>query len=124
MRCLPTINSAFPRRSGIVSLVELLPVQEHHDVGVLFDRSGFPQIRQLGPPVAATLFRCARQLRQRHEGNVELLGQLLERAGDVRDLLLSIFVAPPAAHQLQVVHDEQVEAVLAFQDAGPSPASP
>src|SRR5437773_3815612 len=46
-------------------VVELLPIDEADDVGVLLDGAGFPQVRQLRPPMlAAALLRRARQLRQ------------------------------------------------------------
>src|SRR5258708_5439377 len=82
-------------------VVKLLPVDEAHDVGVLFDRPRFAEVRQLGPPVlAAALLRRARQLRDRHDGNVELLGQRLERARDVGNLLLAVLDVARTLHQL------------------------
>src|SRR5258708_4701055 len=58
------------------AIVELLPVDEAHDVGVLFDRTRFPQVRELGPAVfAAALLWGPGQLRQRDHGDVDLLGQ-------------------------------------------------
>ena len=51
-------------------------------------------------------------------GTFELLGQRLEAAGDLGDFLHAVFLAAAlaeAAHQLQIVDDDQAEAVLALQ---------
>src|SRR5436309_15687184 len=77
------------------AVVELLPVDEADDVGVLLDRARFAKIGELRPPVlAAALLRCARELRDGHDRHVELLRERLERARDVRDLLLAILDVP------------------------------
>src|SRR6267378_219158 len=97
-------------------VVKLLPVDEAHDVGVLFDRTRFAEVRQLRPPVlAAALLRRARQLRDRHDGNVELLGQRLERARDVGNLLLAVLDVARTLHQLQIVDDHERNIVFGFQ---------
>src|SRR5574341_1891339 len=71
---------AFVRLGIDRAVVELLPVDEADDVGVLLDRARFAQIRELWAPVlAATLLRRARQLRDRDDGDDELLRQRLER---------------------------------------------
>src|SRR5690349_12047264 len=73
-------------------VVKLLAIDEAHDIGVLLDRAGLAQIRQLRPPVlAATLLRRARELRDREDRHIQLLGERLERARDVGDLLLAVF---------------------------------
>src|SRR2546426_6039428 len=52
------------------AVVELLPVDETDDVGVLFDRPRLTEIRELRPPVlAAALFRRARELRDGDDRN-------------------------------------------------------
>src|SRR5689334_24463413 len=97
-------------------VVELLAVDEAHDVGVLLDRARLAEVRQLGPPVLATaLFRGARQLRDRDDGNVELLGERLERTRDIGDFLLAILDVARTLHQLQVVDDHERNVVLGFQ---------
>jgi hypothetical protein len=50
-------------------------------------------------------------------GRLQLLRHLLERAADVGDLLLAALVAAAAAHELEVVHDEEVQAPLELQPA-------
>src|ERR1041384_5136409 len=65
------------------AVVELLAVNEAAHVGVLLDGPRPTQVGELRPPVlAAPLLRGARQLRQRHLWDVQLLGEGLARAGD------------------------------------------
>src|SRR5205807_3189304 len=74
------------------AIVELLPIDETHHVGVLLDGPGLAQVGELGAAVlAAALLGGAGQLGQRDHRDVELFGQRLERAGDVGDLLLAVF---------------------------------
>ena len=44
-------------------------------------------------------------------GHFQLAGEALERPRDVADLLHAVLAAAFAAHELQIIHDEQVEAV-------------
>src|SRR5882762_11988756 len=70
---------AFVRLGIDRAVVELLTIDEAHDVGVLLDGSGLAQVRELWAPVlAAALLRCAGELRQGDHRNVQLLGQRLE----------------------------------------------
>src|SRR6266446_688906 len=56
------------------TVVELLPVDEADDVGVLLDRARLAQVGELRAPVlAAALLRGARELRDGDDGHVELL---------------------------------------------------
>src|SRR5439155_957510 len=85
-------------------VVELLAVNEPHDVGVLLDGTRFAQIGELRPAVlAAALLRRARQLRQCHDRYFQLFGERLERPADVGDLLLAVFDVARARHQLEVI---------------------
>ena len=62
--------------------------------------------------VAARL-RGARELREGDERDVEFLRQAFQLARNLRDLLLArLDAARGAGHQLQVVNDDQVEALL------------
>src|SRR5438270_190227 len=58
-------------------------------------------------------------MRQRHDRNVQLLGQRLEAGGDLGHLLDAAFVglALRARQQLDVVDDQDVEAFLALEPA-------
>src|SRR5438093_1727791 len=63
------------------AVVELLPVDETDDVGVLLDRARLAEIGELRPPVlAAALLGRTRQLRDGDDRHVELLRERLERA--------------------------------------------
>ena len=116
LRCLPMMTSA--TRSPVLRLqpVALGPVEEEDHVGVLLERARLAQIGELGLLALAGLDR-ARELGERHHRHVQLLGQRLERARDLGDLLLPVLrVAPP--HELQVVDHDQVEPVLGLHAPG------
>src|SRR4051794_32708018 len=49
------------------------------------------------------------QLRERDDGEVQLLRERLQRARDLGDLLLAAVLALRAAHELNVVDDDQAE---------------
>src|SRR6266853_116665 len=101
------------------AVVELLAIDETDDVGVLLDGARFAQVRELRPAVlAAALLRRARQLRQRHDRDVELLGQRLERARNVGNLLLAVLRIAGTLHQLQVIDDHEADVVLRLEAAG------
>src|SRR5712692_10431269 len=88
------------------------PEQKEDDVGVLLERPRLAQVGELRFLVLPAFHR-ARELRERHHRQVELLGQGLERARDLGDLLLAV-LRVPASHELEVVDDDQVEAMLGF----------
>jgi len=60
--------------------IVFLAEDEHHDVGILLDRTGFSQIRQHRPLVLA-LLDGARELRQGQYRHVQFLGDRLQPAG-------------------------------------------
>ena len=66
--------------------------------------------------IAARLGRAA-ELAERDDRHVELLREDLERPRDRRQLLLAALEPAAALHQLQVVDDEHVEAVLQLEPA-------
>ncbi len=102
------------------AFVIALAIDEHDHVGVLFDRSGFAQVRQLGPLVLARL-HLARQLRQGDDRHRELFGQGLEAHGDLADFLHPVVLQAAVAQgdQLQIVDHQQVEPALALQPPRP-----
>src|SRR3954470_4328749 len=80
------------RRAGprlLVGQIVLFPEHEQDDVGVLFDRAGFSQVGQLRTLVVAA-FDLTRQLRERDNGNVELLGECLQAGCDLGDFLHAV----------------------------------
>src|SRR5256885_15348966 len=92
------------------TVVELLAVDEADDVGVLLDRARLPQVGELRTAVLApALLGRARQLRQRHDGDVELFRERLERARDERDLLLAALRVRRALHHLEGIHDDHAD---------------
>ncbi len=64
-----------------------------------------------------TLFNCAAELRGSQYGNVELAGEHFETAGDVGDFLHAVVIASIAAHQLEVVDDDEIEPIFHMQAA-------
>ena len=117
LRCLPMMISAMPSISGLrlaVVRVHLLAEDEEHDVGVLLERAGLAQVGELRPVIAAR-FRRAAELAQREDRHLQLFREDLERARNRRELLLAVLEPPAPLHQLQVVDDEHVEAVLELQ---------
>ncbi len=65
-----------------VLVVDLVAVDERDDVGVLLDRAALTQVRQLRSAVGAVL-GSPRQLRQRDDRNLELLGEDLQTAAEL-----------------------------------------
>ena len=94
-----------------VLVVHLITIDERDDVGVLLDRAGLAQIREHRPLVGARLGPTV-ELRKCDHGNVELLGQTLEPAADLRNLLLAPLCRAVGAGQLEVVDDHEIEASL------------
>ncbi|MDF2782518.1 MAG: hypothetical protein K0S96_2323 [Geminicoccaceae bacterium] len=110
-------------RLGLGALqVVLVAVDEHHHVGVLLDRAGFAQIRELRPLVLALLDR-ARELGERQDRDVELLGDRLQALGDLGDLLHPVGLGGAAdrPHQLQVVDHQHRQAVAPLEPARAGP---
>ena len=83
-------RDAFFRRIGLVYLVA---VKEDHDVRILFNGSGFTQVREHGA-VVFTFFNFTVELRKGHDRYVELFGYSLERAGDIRNFEFTGVRAP------------------------------
>src|SRR5579884_781096 len=89
-----------------VLVVDLVAVDERDHVGVLLDGARLAQVGEPGLGRVAVL-DLPIELRERDHGHVELLGEGLERARDLGDLLLAAVLAFGAAHELEVVdHDE------------------
>src|SRR6185437_15082386 len=66
---------------GLVAVVVLLPVEEHHEVGVLLDRARLAQVGEHRPLVVTLLGRAV-ELGERDDRKVEVLRDLLQAAGD------------------------------------------
>ena len=81
-----------------------------HGVGVLLDRARFAQVGQ-PRPVVLPVFRRAIDLGQRHHRDLQLAGQELEPARDLRHLLLPAVAAVVRIDELQVVDDHEPDVV-------------
>jgi predicted ABC-type transport system involved in lysophospholipase L1 biosynthesis ATPase subunit len=95
---------------GVGLHVDLGAVDEKHHVGILLDGPGVAQVGQHGNLVAAALFHLAAELRQGDHGNLELLGQALQRLGHGGHAQL-VVLGVGQGHQLQVVEHQQVQLV-------------
>src|SRR5690606_34451755 len=73
--------------------VILRTVQEHDQIGILLERAGLAQVRELRPVVRALLGRT-RELREREDRHRELLAERLQATADLADLLLPVLGVP------------------------------
>ncbi len=97
--------------------VVFLAIDEHHHVRVLLDRPGFTQVRELRALVVAA-FDLTRELGERDDRNTELLRQRLHARGDLGQLLNAVLAFFRGAREkLEVVHHEQIKAMLALEAA-------
>ena len=115
MRCLATMMSASPARGGLL-LVDVLAVQQHHDVCVLLDRAGLAQVAHHRALVRALLGTTV-ELGERDDRDVELLGEQLDLPGELRDLDLAGLDLLAAGHQLEVVDHDQPQVVALLEPA-------
>ena len=65
--------------------------------------------------IAGALLGSAVELGDGDDGDLELLGEQLEGAGELRDLLLARLHALARAHELQVVDDHETQVVLLLE---------
>src|SRR5262245_44212641 len=61
--------------------VDLFAIDEHHEVGVLFNRTRFTQVRKLRLVIALTLFGSTAQLGKRDHRDVQLFGKRFQSTG-------------------------------------------
>ena len=98
-----------PLALGLLVVV-LVAVDEHDEVGVLLDRARLAQVGEHRALVRA-LLDAAVELRERDDRALELARERLEPARDLADLLDAVVRPAVAAHQLQVVDQDQPEPV-------------
>ena len=113
LRCLAMMMSAMPLR-GRVLVVDLVAIDQHDQVRVLLDGARLAQVGHHGLLVVA-LFDAAVELRQRDHRHLQLLGERLERARDLRDLGGAVLLGARHLHELQIVDHDQVQSVFALQ---------
>jgi hypothetical protein len=70
---------------GVV-VIDFIAVNEDDEVGVLLNGAGFTKVTHHGPFVGSG-FDPTVELTEGNDGNVELLGEVLEGPGDPRNLL-------------------------------------
>jgi hypothetical protein len=90
---------------GGVGVVELVSVEEHDDVGVLFEGPGFAEVGQHGAFVGPG-FQRSGELGESDDGDVEFAGELLEAPSYLGYFELAGLVGCVGGHQLQVVDDD------------------
>src|SRR6202451_1315847 len=93
------------------------PMQKEDQVGVLLDGAALAEVGQPRPLLFAQL-DAAVELGQRDHRHEQLLGELLQPARDLRDLLFARGTAVFRLDQLQVVDDHQADLVLPLEPAG------
>src|SRR5436190_15823354 len=86
-----------------VLVVDLVTVDECHEIGILLDRSRLAEVGELRAVVAGALLGAAGELGERNHRKVQLLRDRLEAARDLRDLLVARLDFSLDRHQLQVV---------------------
>ena len=88
-----------------------LRIQKHNQIRVLFNRAAVAQIGKLRALVGAP-FNAAVQLRKRDDRRVQFFRQRLQAAADSRHFFNAVVVCARAgrrAHDLQVIHDNQLQ---------------
>src|SRR6267378_2652281 len=96
-----------------VRRIDLFAVDREDQVGVLLDRAGLAQVRHDRALRAGALLDRAGKLRERHHGNLELLGERLERARNLGDFGGAVLAFARRLHELEVIdHDQPERAVL------------
>ena len=100
-------------------VVVIFAVDKHDDVGVLLDGAGFAEVGEHGDGRGAG-FDGAGELREGDNWDVEFAGHELEATGDFGDFLDAVVVGAEgvAAHELEVVDDDEADAVLVGGAAG------
>src|ERR1700741_203467 len=98
-----------------VEIEEIGAVDEHDDVGVLFDRAGFAKVRKLRAALVA--FGRAGKLAEDEDGNLQFLGEALEPAGNAGNFFLTRIEAAASGDELKVIDHEEREALVALEAA-------
>src|SRR6266481_3253154 len=95
---------------------EVRAVDEHDDVGVLLDGAGLAEVGELRAALVA--LGGAGKLAEDEDGNLQLLGETLEGAGDAGDFFLAIAEAAAGGDELEIIDDEERKALVALEAAG------
>ena len=95
-------------------MVNFVAINKGYDISILFDSTGFTEICKLGPLVVPFL-HLAVELGEGHYRHIKFFGQGLERAGNLRYLLLPPLASMSSPHQLQVVHNNESHVLIPLQ---------
>jgi hypothetical protein len=101
---------------GRLRVVGVVPVDEAHDVRVLFDPTAFSQVGEHGALVLAVL-QGAVELGEGHDRGVQVAGQDLEAPGELGHLHLAVLRPLGGAHELEVVDHHQAQVAVAGLEA-------
>ena len=103
---------------GSVGFGAVFAVEEHDDVGVLFDRARLSQVGKFRHLIGAR-FDGARELGEGENGNIEFSGELFETAGYFGNFLDTVVAVSSAAtfHELEIVDDNESEFVFRLEAA-------
>ena len=118
LRCLAMMISRVPGSLGLLALVVLVAVDEHHEVGVLLDLARLAQVGEHRPLVGL------RSSTARESCESAITGTSSSRARIFRPRLISptcwtrLSIARVGAHQLQVVDDDQARGRRGRRAAG------
>src|SRR6478735_4281943 len=93
-------------------VVVVVAVEEADEVGVLLDCTGLAQVREDRALVGALLGRAG-ELRDADHRDIQLPGKNLQAAAELGHLLDAVGAGVVASHQLEVVDDDQPEALVA-----------
>src|SRR3989442_647511 len=113
---VPMLADQEVHRARVLIRRRFLLGEKHDQVGVLFERPRLPEVGQSRRSIPSRLGGTG-QLGQREDGEVEILGQGLERPRYFRDLLLAVLAPETPLHELEIVDDHQFEAVLVLEPA-------
>ena len=96
------------------AVIRLGQVHEHGDVCVLLKGTGLAEGRQRGcaDGLAFLVFLIAGQLRERQHHDLVIAGEVRQRVGDRRDVILAAVPLVRGAHDLDVVHDHDFIALV------------
>ena len=96
-------------------------MHEQHHIRILLNGTRFTKVAQLRSftIVGISVFHTTVQLRECQDGNVQFLGQTLQRTTDGAHLFLSTTeLGTVGIHQLQVVDHDHLHTLLSYQSSG------
>ena len=106
---------------GVSAVLGFVPggffAQEHNKVGILLDRARFAEMVKGGFGVC--LLRFTIQLGQDNDRDLQFHGEGFEATGDFRNFDLAVFFAAAGSRseELEIIDDQDIDAVLFFDPA-------